>query len=70
MVAAGQPVVAIANEGTPEIVVDVPEDDLAAFKTAPAIARRSQARLMMRSTSCCASCRRRRHCRPARIARG
>ena len=34
VVAAGQPVVAIANEGTPEIVVDVPEDDLAAFKTA------------------------------------
>jgi len=30
--AAGQPVVAIANEGTPEIVVDVPEDDLATFK--------------------------------------
>jgi len=31
--AAGQPVVAIANEGNPEIVVDVPEDDLASFKT-------------------------------------
>jgi len=31
--AAGQPVVAIANEGKPEIVVDVPEDDLASFKT-------------------------------------
>jgi len=30
--AAGQAVVAIANEGTPEIVVDVPEDDLVTFK--------------------------------------
>jgi len=30
--AAGQPVVAIANEGKPEIVVDVPEDDMATFK--------------------------------------
>jgi RND family efflux transporter MFP subunit len=34
VVAAGQPVVAIANEGKPEIVVDVPENDVAAFKTA------------------------------------
>ena len=34
VVAAGQPVIAIANEGTPEIVVDVPEDALASFKTA------------------------------------
>jgi RND family efflux transporter MFP subunit len=33
VVAAGQPVVAIANEGQPEIVVDVPEAHLAAFKT-------------------------------------
>src|SRR5262249_25123859 len=31
--AAGQPVIAIANEGKPEIVVDVPEDDLSSFKT-------------------------------------
>jgi RND family efflux transporter MFP subunit len=34
VVAAGQGVIAIANEGKPEIVVDVPEDDLEAFKTA------------------------------------
>ena len=30
----GQPVVSIANPGEPEIVVDVPEDQVAAFKTA------------------------------------
>jgi RND family efflux transporter MFP subunit len=34
VVAEGQPVVAIANPGEPEILVDVPEDQLAAFKTA------------------------------------
>jgi len=34
VVAAGQPVVAMANEGEPEIVVDVPEAHLTAFKTA------------------------------------
>lgn len=34
VVAAGQPVVSIANEGEPEIVVDVPEDHLASFKEA------------------------------------
>jgi RND family efflux transporter MFP subunit len=34
VVAAGQPVIAIANEGQPEIVVDVPEAHLAAFRTA------------------------------------
>ncbi len=34
VVAEGQPVVSIANEQEPEIVVDVPEDQLAAFKTA------------------------------------
>lgn len=34
VVAAGQPVVSIANEGEPEIVVDVPEDHLEAFKKA------------------------------------
>ena len=34
VVAEGQPVVAIANQGEPEIVVDVPEADLASFKTA------------------------------------
>ena len=28
VVAAGQPVIAIANEGEPEIVIDVPEDHL------------------------------------------
>jgi RND family efflux transporter MFP subunit len=33
VVAAGQPVVAIANESQPEIVVDVPEAHLAAFKS-------------------------------------
>jgi RND family efflux transporter MFP subunit len=34
VVAAGQPVIAIANEGEPEIVVDVPEAHLEAFKSA------------------------------------
>ena len=34
VVAEGQPVVAIADPGTPEIVVDVPEDHLIAFKKA------------------------------------
>jgi len=34
VVAEGQPVVAIANPGEPEIVVDVPEDQVASFKTA------------------------------------
>ena len=34
VVAEGQPVVSIADEGEPEIVVDVPEDQLAGFKTA------------------------------------
>ena len=34
VLAAGQPVIVIANEGEPEIVVDVPEAHLAAFKTA------------------------------------
>ncbi|MET0659074.1 MAG: efflux RND transporter periplasmic adaptor subunit [Steroidobacteraceae bacterium] len=32
VVAAGQPIVSIANQGEPEIVVDVPEDHLDAFK--------------------------------------
>ena len=41
VVAEGQPIVSIATEGEPEIVVNVPEDQLAAFKTAryKAIAR-------------------------------
>jgi len=34
VVAAGQPAIGIANEGEPEIVVDVPEAHLEAFKTA------------------------------------
>ena len=34
VVAEGQPVVSIANHGEPEIVVDVPEDQLTAFKQA------------------------------------
>jgi RND family efflux transporter MFP subunit len=34
VVAEGQPVVSIADEGEPEIVVDVPEGQLVAFKTA------------------------------------
>jgi len=34
VVAEGQPVVAIADPGAPEIVVDVPEDQLAVFKKA------------------------------------
>jgi membrane fusion protein, multidrug efflux system len=34
VVAAGQPVIQIANQGEPEIVVDVPEDHLEAFKKA------------------------------------
>ena len=33
VVAEGQPIVTIANEGEPEIVADVPEDHLAVFKT-------------------------------------
>ena len=32
VVAEGQPIVSIAKEGEPEIVVNVPEDQLAAFK--------------------------------------
>lgn len=34
VVAEGQPVVSIADEGEPEVVVDVPEDRLATFETA------------------------------------
>jgi RND family efflux transporter MFP subunit len=34
VVAEGQPIVSIAKEGEPEIVVNVPEDQLEAFKTA------------------------------------
>ncbi|MCE3285120.1 MAG: efflux transporter, family, subunit [Steroidobacteraceae bacterium] len=34
VVAAGQPVVSLANEEEPEIVIDVPEDHVAAFKQA------------------------------------
>lgn len=34
VVAAGQPIITIANEDEPEIVVDVPEDHVATFKTA------------------------------------
>ncbi len=34
VVAEGQPVIAIADQAEPEIVVDVPEDHLAAFKSA------------------------------------
>ncbi len=34
VVAEGQPVVSIADDGEPEVVVDVPEDQLAAFKNA------------------------------------
>jgi RND family efflux transporter MFP subunit len=34
VVAEGQPVVSIADDGEPEIVIDVPEDQLAGFKTA------------------------------------
>ena len=34
VVAEGQPVVSIANQVEPEVVVDVPEDQLAAFKSA------------------------------------
>ena len=34
VVAEGQPVVSIANPGEPEVVVDVPEDQVASFKTA------------------------------------
>jgi len=33
VVPEGQPVISIANEGEPEIVADVPEDHLSAFKT-------------------------------------
>jgi len=38
VVAEGVPVVAIADPGTPEIVVDVPEDQLSAFKKAHVVA--------------------------------
>jgi len=38
VVAEGHPVVAIADPGTPEIVVDVPEDQLTAFKKAHVMA--------------------------------
>lgn len=34
VIAEGQPIVFIANEGEPEIVADVPENDLVAFKAA------------------------------------
>lgn len=34
VVAEGQPVVSIASQGEPEVVVDVPEDQLAAFRSA------------------------------------
>ena len=34
VIAEGQPVVSIANQGEPEIVVDIPEDQVEAFKTA------------------------------------
>ena len=34
VIAAGQPLIAIANEGEPEIVIDVPEDHLTNFKAA------------------------------------
>ncbi len=34
VVAEGQPVISIANPGEPEVVVDVPEDQVAAFKAA------------------------------------
>lgn len=34
VVAAGQPVIQVANQGEPEIVIDVPEDHLESFKTA------------------------------------
>ncbi len=34
VISEGQPVVSIANENEPEVVVDVPEDSLAAFKAA------------------------------------
>ena len=34
VVAEGQPVMSIANPGEPEVVVDVPEDQVATFKTA------------------------------------
>lgn len=43
VVAEGQPVVAIAAEGEPEIVVDVPEDQVAAF-------RKSQYKVTLAST--------------------
>ena len=34
VVAEGQPVISIADEGEPEVVVDIPEDDLGWFKSA------------------------------------
>lgn len=43
VVAEGQPIVSIANEGEPEIVVDVPEDHLSAFKASRYTARLASA---------------------------
>ena len=44
VVAAGQPVVSLANEGEPEIVIDIAEDHLATFKQAHYRAARRRAR--------------------------
>ena len=68
VVAEGQPVVSIANEGEPEIVADVPEDHLSRIQERRATRRGSQARPSRRSTSRCANCRRRRRRRRARSA--
>ena len=70
VVAEGQPVVSIADEGEPEIVVDVPEDQVAAFKNGALQGDRSRARPTKPSTWSCANFRRRPRRRRARTARG
>ena len=43
VVAEGQPVIAIANQQEPEVVIDVPEDNLASFKASTFKARLASA---------------------------
>ena len=67
VVAAGQPVIQIANQGEPEIVADVPEDHVGAFKTSRASRRRWRAPRRTSSRSSCASSRPRRRRRRGHI---
>ena len=70
VVAEGLPVVSIAAEGEPEIVVDVPEDHLAAFRKAQVQGDSGQHPGRDRSTWCCANWRRRPPHRRAPTRRG